>query len=117
MKRPELESALEDRCVAKIEALGGMALKLSIPGVRGFPDRSCFLPQNARYVSSIAPGQWQRLFGPEPGRLFFIEVKRLKTGRVSVQQERWAAKLRALGFKVYFIDNDAAFDAVLEEWK
>ena len=37
MKR-ELERTLEDRCVARIEALGGLALKLSIPGVRGFPD-------------------------------------------------------------------------------
>jgi hypothetical protein len=92
MKR-ELESALEQRCVAKIEAAGGLALKLSIPGVRGFPDRGCILPGK---------------------RIFFVEVKRLKTGRVSAQQQRWKKVLETFGFSVYLIDTDAQFDAAFK---
>jgi hypothetical protein len=89
----ELERALEDRCTARVEALSGMALKLSIPGVRGFPDRTCLIG----------------------GRVFFVELKRLKTGRVSAQQSRWKAVLERLGFGVYLIDNDADFEAVLKK--
>ncbi len=44
MTKIELERALEDRCVAKIEARGGLALKLVILGVRGFLDRTMVLP-------------------------------------------------------------------------
>lgn len=92
-KKIELEAKLEDRCVAKIEARGGLALKLSIPGVRGFPDRTCMLPG---------------------ATLFYCEFKRIKSGRVSVQQVRWKAVLWKLGYNVYVIDNDADFDAALE---
>lgn len=91
MKR-ELERSLEDRCVARIEALGGRALKLVIPGVRGFPDRTILMPGH---------------------RIWFAEFKRLKTGRVSAQQVRWSEVLGNLGFRVDFIDNAAAFEAAL----
>jgi len=91
--KPELERALEERCVAKVEALGGVALKLMIPGARGFPDRTVLLPG---------------------GRIAFCEFKRLKTGRVSAQQTRWATVLRRLGFEVHVIDTDAQFDAFLK---
>lgn len=100
-RKPELESALEERCVAKVEALGGMALKLQIPGVRGFPDRTLLLPD---------------VGGCDRHRTLFAEFKRLKTGRSSVQQLKWKRDLEALGFKVYLVDNDAAFDAALKEW-
>lgn len=105
MTRRELESALEDRCVAKVEALGGLALKLSIPGVRGFPDRSVLMPPVEQFRST------------QPASIFFCEFKRLKTGVVSSQQHKWRVLLTQLGFKVFTIDNDAAFDAVLEEWR
>lgn len=88
----ELERALEDRCVARIEALGGMALKLSVPGVRGFPDRTILMPG---------------------GRIWFAEFKRLKTGRASSQQHRWRVLLHQLGFGVYFIDTDEQFEDAL----
>lgn len=94
MARKELERSLEDRCVQRIEALGGLALKLQIPGVRGFPDRSILMPG---------------------ARVWFCEFKRLKTGRVSAQQVKWAKVLRGLGFKVFFIDDDAQFEAALKE--
>lgn len=94
MKRPELESALEDRCVAKIEAAGGMALKLRIDGVRGLPDRTVLLPT----------------------RVLFMEFKRLKTGRPSTQQHAWRKRFEALGFEYFFIDTDEQFDTAMKDW-
>lgn len=91
MKR-ELESALEDRCVKRIESLGGQALKLVIPGVRGFPDRTILMPGR---------------------QIWMAEFKRIKSGRVSAQQGRWGEALIKLGFPVYFIDTDADFEAAL----
>lgn len=94
MKR-ELETKLEDRCVAKVEARGGLALKLVLLGLMGWPDRTVLLPG---------------------GKVFFVEMKRKVTGRVSRQQNFWRDAVIALGFRVYVIDNDADFDRVLEEW-
>lgn len=108
-RKPELETALEDRCVAKVEALGGMALKLVIPGVRGFPDRTLMLPER-----KMTSANWG---GYREARVAFAEFKRLKTGAVSVQQLKWKRDLEALGFKVYLVDTDAQFDAILEEWR
>lgn len=92
-RKIELERALEDRCVARIEALGGLALKLSIPGARGFPDRTILMPGR---------------------RVWFAEFKRLRTGTISAQQHRWRVLLHQLGFGVYFVDTDEAFDVALE---
>ena len=90
----ELEARLEDRCVAKVEALRGMALKLSIPGMRGFPDRLVFLAGC-------------RVWAPE--------FKRLKTGRASAQQYEWQRRLSAVGVNMVFINTDAQFDEILEK--
>ena len=92
MTRKELEADLEARCVARIEALGGLALKLVIPGVRGFPDRTVLMPG---------------------ARTWFAEFKRIKTGRVSAQQLKWHTDLTRLGFSVYFVDDDAGFETAL----
>ena len=94
MPRRELENALEERCVKRIEGLGGMALKLAIPGVRGFPDRSILMPYR---------------------RIWFVEFKRIKSGRISAQQLAWQSALERLDFPVYFIDTDAAFEEALEQ--
>lgn len=94
MTRKELESALELRCVQRIEALGGLALKLVIPGVRGFPDRSCLLPG---------------------AQVFFLETKRLGSGRVSAQQMQWKVTLERLGFGCYLIATDAEFELALRK--
>ncbi len=99
--RRELESALEQRCVQRIEDLGGQALKLVIPGVRGFPDRTVL----THGVPNLGI----------PGHVFFAEFKRLKSGRVSAQQERWHKILTGLGFGVYFIETDAEFEAALQK--
>lgn len=94
MVKIELERELEKRCVDKIEARGGLALKLSIPGVRGFPDRTIIMPG---------------------GRIWFCEVKRLRSGRVSAQQHRWRVLLHQLGFHVYLVDTDAQFDEAMRK--
>ena len=92
MAKPELESRLEDRCVARIEALGGLAIKLRPPVGRGFPDRTVCLH----------------------GRVFWLEFKRQKTGVEAVQQATWRRLLTLAGFGVYVVDTDAQFSAALE---
>ena len=92
MGRVELESSLEERCVQQVERLGGLAIKLQIPGVRGFPDRTIMLDRH----------------------IWFAEFKRIKTGRVSSQQKRWAERLAKAGFRTYFIDNEDEFETTLE---
>jgi hypothetical protein len=91
-RAPELEVRLEDRCVAKIEARGGLALKLRPPTGRGFPDRLIFLD----------------------GHCFAVEFKRPKLGVVAAQQTTWRRLLTLAGFGVYFCDDDASFDSALE---
>jgi len=93
MKR-ELEIALENRCVERVEAAGGLALKLQIVGVRGFPDRSIFFP-------SRAP--------------FFVEFKRDTIGRVSKQQEAWLRRMKKIGLNIYVVNSDDAFEHVLTQ--
>ena len=88
----ELERALEDRCTAKIEARGGLCLKLRPPTGRGFPDRVVLLA----------------------GRCWFAEFKRPKLGVVAKQQTAWRVMLTLAGFGVYTVDDDAQFDAALE---
>ncbi len=92
MTKIELERALEDRCVAKIEARGGLCLKLRPPTGRGFPDRVVFLA----------------------GRCWFAEFKRPKLGVIATQQNTWRRLLTLAGFGVYFCDDDAGFGAALE---
>lgn len=92
MTKIELEQALEDRCVAKIEALGGLALKLRPPTGRGFPDRFCILR----------------------GRVWAIEFKRPKTGVIAAQQVTWRRLLTLAGMGVYFCDNDQKFEDAMK---
>ena len=89
----ELEIALEERCVVRIEATGGLALKLYLHGSRGFPDRT---------VLMRGYNTW------------FAEFKRLRSGRVSAQQQKWRQTLSKAGFNTYFIDNDEAFERALK---
>lgn len=93
-RKHEIEADLEARCVARIDALGGMALKLSIPGARGFPDRTILMPG---------------------ANVWYAEFKRLRTGAISAQQHRWRVLLTQLGFGVYFVDSDVTFEAALEK--
>ena len=101
----ELEKNLEDRCVAKVEARGGLALKLAPVGTRGFPDRTILMPgrrAHGDYYPEIRPRVW------------FCEFKRARLGKVSAQQSRWRVLLFQLGFGFYTIDTDEQFDAAME---
>lgn len=91
--KPELESALEQRCCDKVEAAGGLALKLVILGKRGFLDRTMLLPRRI---------------------IFWCEFKRYRVGVVSAQQAVWRRILTLLGFGVYMIETDEQFDAALK---
>lgn len=96
MSKHERENKLEDRCVARIEAEGGRALKLRLIGLRGFPDRTCLLR----------------------GRVAFVEVKRSDgSGVLARQQAHWRRVLTDLGFMVFVVESDEEFDAVMEYLK
>lgn len=92
MTRLELERALENRCVARIEAAGGMALKLRPPTGRGFPDRFIILR----------------------GRVWAVEFKRPKKGVIAAQQTTWRRLLTLAGLGVYFCDTDEQFDEAMK---
>lgn len=92
MTKLELESALEDRCVTKVESAGGLALKLRPPTGMGFPDRLVFLR----------------------GHVWACEFKRPKKGVVSAQQQAWRRLLTLAGFGVYFVASDEEFGAAWE---
>ncbi len=96
MTKRELEGALENRCVARIEALGGLALKLSIPGVRGFPDRTVLAP--GKLLSNGHDRHSPDSYAPP--RVWFFETKRLKTGKISAQQHKWRVRRGAGGVEM-----------------
>lgn len=110
MTKLELEAALEDRCVAKVEARGGLALKLAPTGTRGFPDRTIFMPAYPG-PDPLPAGVWAT---PRETRVWFAEFKRRKVGEVSAQQHRWRVLLHGMGYGFYTIDTDEQFDAAME---
>ena len=88
----QLEIQLEHRCVTRIYGLGGMALKLELSRMRGFPDRTILMPG---------------------AKVWFAEFKRIKSGRISIQQVVWQERLLSLGFGFYFINTDEQFEIAL----
>ena len=88
------EKKLENRFRRKVQKLGGRALKFTVPGKRGMPDRIILLPG---------------------GKVWFAELK-APGKRLQPLQEKRAAELRTMGFPVYKIDSDEAIDAFLAEF-
>jgi hypothetical protein len=80
--RSQKEYTVEETLVKSVEAIGGLALKLS--GPRGFPDRTLFLPG---------------------GRVVVVEVKRPRGGRVNRHQMSWLHRLQGLGVEVAVVRN------------
>ena len=75
----ELEKDIEAKLRKRVEALGGRCLKWTCPGWRGVPDRIVLMPG---------------------GRIYFVETKRPKGGKLGPLQTKWNEWLTALGFHV-----------------
>lgn len=87
------EDVIEKYLRLRVKALGGLCIKLNPFGYAGIPDRMVLLPG---------------------GILSFYELKRPKGGRFEPLQERWHAKLRKLGFRVYVCRTKEAVDNTLD---
>lgn len=81
----ELEKDIERKLKDLVESYGGKCLKWTCPGWRGVPDRIVLLPR---------------------GRVYFVELKRPKGGRLSPMQKWWHKQLRGLGFWVLCVYNE-----------
>lgn len=88
-----LESSIERRFKKEVEKRGGKALKLTCPGTTGMPDRLVLLPG---------------------GRVVFAEMKAPGRKMRPLQQKR-AAELRKLGFRVHKIDSVASIRRFVTE--
>ena len=78
-----LEKDIEHKLKILVETkLGGLCLKWVCPGWRGVPDRILLFPG---------------------GRVYFVELKRPKGGKVDPLQTWWKRRLEKLGFKVWHV--------------
>jgi len=84
VKRGIRESLVEAELVARVRAMGGVAEKMQAIGKRGFFDRLVILP------------------GP---RIFFVEVKRPRGGRLSPHQISYQGVFNTLGVAVAVVRN------------
>ncbi len=89
MKEKEIEQAL----VTQVKRHGGLCPKFISPGLDGVPDRIVLLPE---------------------GRVAFAELK-APGKKPRPLQKRRMEQLRALGFRVYVIDNAKQIGGVLDE--
>lgn len=88
-----LEKSVEQKLVAAVKQLGGLAPKFVSPGLDGVPDRLLLLPGGRMgFVECKAPGQILR--------------------PLQVQRKR---QLEALGFSVYCVDGIEQIGGVLNE--
>lgn len=76
----ELEKDIEAKLRKTVENRGGVCLKWVCPGWSGVPDRILLLPG---------------------GRIYFVETKRPKGGRLEALQKWWKKRLENLGFWVF----------------
>ena len=82
-----LEKEIERKLKILVEGkLGGLCLKWVCPGWSGVPDRILLFPG---------------------GRVYFVELKRPKGGKVEPLQTWWKRRLEGLGFTVWHVYNAA----------
>ena len=92
-----LEKEIEQKLRRLVTKRGGLCLKWVCPGWSGVPDRIILMPG---------------------ARVYFVELKRPKGGKIGPLQQWWADKPRKLGFWSLFIRDDGdlgAFEVILME--
>ena len=78
----QLEKDIEKKLRLMVEHHGGLCLKWVCPGWSGVPDRIVLLPG---------------------GRVYFVETKRPKGGKLSALQKKWKEWLTDLGFSCWVV--------------
>lgn len=84
-----IELHVEAYLVKRVEAAGGVAVKMNLRGRVGWPDRLVVLPG---------------------GRTIYAELKRPRGGRVSATQAQVHKQLRGLGHTVWLLKNRDEID-------
>lgn len=87
------EKYIEQKMVAAVKSLGGIAPKFVSPGIDGMPDRIVLLPM---------------------GRIAFVECKATGKKMRPLQNKR-KKQLEALGFLVYCLDDIEQIGGILSE--
>lgn len=87
------EKQIEQKLVAAVKSMGGIAPKFISPGFNGVPDRIVLLPT---------------------GRIAFIELKAPGKAMRPIQVRR-KRQLESLGFLVFCIDDVGQINEVLKE--
>ena len=87
------EKYIEQKLVAAVKSMGGMAPKFVSPGIDGMPDRIVLLPM---------------------GRIAFVECKATGKKMRPLQNIR-KKQLEALGFLVYCLDDIEQIGGILSE--
>jgi hypothetical protein len=85
------ESSVEAELVRRVEALGGLCLKMQSLARRGFPDRLIVLHK----------------------QIIFVELKRPSGGRLSPHQRWYAQNFIAMGHEIVLIRDSADIDRLL----
>jgi hypothetical protein len=92
VKRGIRENLVEAELVARVLAAGGLAEKVRVIGRRGFFDRLVILPG---------------------GRIYFVEVKRPRGGRLSPHQIWYMTAFGALDVAIAVVRNSADITELL----
>lgn len=87
------EKTIEQKFVAAVKAVGGLALKFTSPSFDGVPDRIVLLPG---------------------GKMAFVEVKAQGEKPRPLQLARHRL-LRRLGFRVYVLDDESQIGGIVDE--
>jgi hypothetical protein len=86
------ESAIEQYLAERVKAIGGLCIKTTSPGLRGFFDRVVVVD----------------------GRVVFVETKRRRGSRVSPQQKALHIRFAVVGAWVEIVRSHRAVDALVD---
>ncbi len=88
------EKAIERYLADRVKALGGVCLKYTNPGMTGYPDRLCVMPE---------------------GKTVWVELKSKGRKPEALQEIRFR-QLASLGHPVYVCDSREKVDEVLSSY-